>query len=167
MLRPAVRCLVWELDDTLWDGVVADQTITALRQPAVRTLTQLSERGVVHAVAARGDSARTLPALYRHGCYEMFSAIEVGWGRKSAALVRIARTLGLGLDSLAFVDAEPVERAEVARALPMVRCYAARNIDVLPLLPDFRHDLRTARAPFTRRGPMQTPPLGFERVPAR
>ncbi|MGF0315908.1 hypothetical protein [Nocardia fluminea] len=157
-MRPAVRCLVWELNETLWEGVVHDETGTTPRPPALRTLTKLSERGVLHAVAARGDRARTLHTLYRHGLYDMFSAVEVGWGRKSASIVRIAGTLGLGLDSLAFVDAEPIERAEVSRALPMVRCYAARNVDVLPLLPDFRHDLRS--------GPVPTPPLGFARVPA-
>ncbi|GEM35230.1 HAD-IIIC family phosphatase [Nocardia neocaledoniensis] len=157
-MRPAVRCLVWELDETLWDGVVHDSTSTALRPEALRTLTKLSERGVLHAVAARGDRARTLRTLYRHGLYEMFSAVEVGWGRKSASIVRIADTLGLGLEAMAFLDVEPVERAEVSRALPMVRCYAARNVDMLPLLPDFRHDLRSDRLP--------TPPLGFARVPA-
>ncbi|WP_280497583.1 hypothetical protein [Nocardia asiatica] len=52
-----------------------------------------------------------------------------------------------------------MERAEVARALPVVRCYAARNADVLPALPEFR--------PVTRTGPASTPPLGFARVPAR
>ncbi|MBC7305259.1 MAG: HAD-IIIC family phosphatase [Nocardia sp.] len=158
-MRPAVRCLVWELDETLWEGVVHDETGTTPRPPALRTLTKLSERGVLHAVAARGDRARTMRTLYRHGLYDMFSAVEVGWGRKSASIVRIAGTLGLGLDALAFLDAEPVERAEVSRALPMVRCYAARNVEVLPLLPDFRHDLRSGRVP--------TPPLGFARVPAR
>ncbi|MFC4372678.1 hypothetical protein ACFO5K_01090 [Nocardia halotolerans] len=157
-MRPAVRCLVWELDETLWDGVVHDRTDAALRDSALRTLTKLSERGVLHAVAARGDRACTLRTLYRHGLYEMFSAVEVGWGRKSAAIVRIAGTLGFGLDALAFLDPEPVERAEVSRALPMVRCYAARNVDMLPLLPEFRHDLRP--------GPLPTPPLGFARVPA-
>ena len=158
-MRPAVRCLVWELDETLWEGVVHDETGTVLRPPALRTLTKLSDRGILHAVAARGDRARTLRTLYRHGLYEMFSAVEVGWGRKSASIVRIAGTLGLGLDALAFLDAEPVERAEVSRALPMVRCYAARNVEMLPLLPEFRHDLRSDRMP--------TPPLGFARVPAR
>ncbi|MEV0296917.1 HAD-IIIC family phosphatase [Nocardia sp. NPDC050710] len=158
-MRPALRCLVWELDNTLWDGVVCDATSTTPKPEALRTLRSLSDRGIWHAVASRSDRDRTLEALYRHGVYEMFSAIEIGWGRKSAAIVRIARTLGLSLDSIAFVDSEPVERAEVARALPQVRCYAARNIDVLTVLPDFKPVLCT--------GPDPTPPLGFARVSAR
>lgn len=154
-MRPSLRCLVWELDNTLWDGVVCDATSGPPRPAALR---MLSERGIWHAVASRSDRDLTLERLYRHGVYEMFSALEIGWGRKSAGIVRIARTLGLSLDSIAFVDAEPVERAEVARALPQVRCYAARNIDVLTALPDFRRVVGT--------GPTPTPPLGFLRVPA-
>ncbi|WP_054812828.1 HAD-IIIC family phosphatase [Nocardia arizonensis] len=157
-MRPALRCLVWELDNTLWDGVVCDATSTAPRPDALRALRTLSERGIWHAVASRSDRDKTMDRLYRHGVYEMFSAVEIGWGRKSASILRIARTLGLPLDSIAFVDAEPVERAEVARALPSVRCYAARNVDVLAVLPDF--------GPVPRTGSDPTPPLGFARVPA-
>ncbi|HLS78759.1 MAG TPA: HAD-IIIC family phosphatase [Nocardia sp.] len=157
-MRPALRCLVWELDNTLWDGVVTDATNGAPRPEAMRTLRTLSERGIWHAAASRGDRAMTLDQLYRYGLYEMFSAMEIGWGRKSDSIVRIARTLGLSLDTIAFIDDEPVERAEVLRALPQVRCYAARNVDVLAALPDFR--------PVRRSGPHPTPPLGFDRIPA-
>ncbi|MFQ6330730.1 HAD-IIIC family phosphatase [Nocardia sp. CWNU-33] len=157
-MRPALRCLVWELDNTLWDGVVCDATSTIPRPEAVRALQVLSDRGIWHAVASRSDRERTLDKLYRHGLYEMFSAIEIGWGRKSSSLVRIATTLGLALDTIGFIDAEPIERAEVQRALPRVRCYAARNVDALAALPDFRPVLRTSSNP--------TPPLGFARVPA-
>jgi FkbH-like protein len=158
-MAPALRCLVWELDNTLWDGVVCDATSGVVRPHALRTLHTLSERGIWHAVASRSDRELTLKKLYRHGLYDMFSAIEIGWGRKSASMMRIANTLGLGLDTMAFVDAEPVERAEITRALPGVRCYAARNVDVLPALPDF--------GPVRRTGPSPTPPMGFASVPAR
>ncbi|MFI6362004.1 HAD-IIIC family phosphatase [Nocardia sp. NPDC050630] len=155
-MAPALRCLVWELDNTLWDGVVCDATSGAPRPAALRTLLKLNERGIWHAVASRSDRDLTLKKLYRHGLYDMFSAIEIGWGRKSASLLRIAHTLGLELDTIGFIDAEPVERAEVTRALPRVRCYAARNADVLPALPDFRPVLRT--------GPSPTPPMGFASI---
>ncbi|WP_068058583.1 HAD-IIIC family phosphatase [Nocardia xishanensis] len=156
-MRPALRCLVWELDNTMWDGVVCDATSGAPRPASLHTLRALADRGIWHAVASRSDRNSTLEQLYRHGLYEMFSALEIGWGRKSASIVRISRTLGLSLDTIAFVDDEPVERAEVSRALPQVRCYAARNIDVLTALPDFKPVLGT--------GPTPTPPLGFDRVP--
>ncbi|WP_280201551.1 HAD-IIIC family phosphatase, partial [Nocardia cyriacigeorgica] len=151
-MQPALRCLVWELDNTLWDGVVYDGTAGALDRSALRTLRVLSERGMWHAVASRGDRTRTTQMLRRHGLHEMFSVVEIGWGRKSSAIVRISHTLGLRLDSIGFVDPEPVERAEVARALPLVRCYAARNAGMLLNHPDFRPVVRPDRDP--------TPPLG-------
>ncbi|MFG1793772.1 HAD-IIIC family phosphatase [Nocardia sp. NPDC049149] len=157
-MRPALRCLVWELDNTLWDGAVSEASSGALRPAALRTLRLLSERGIWHAVASRGDHDLTMATLYRRGVYEMFSAVEIGWGPKSSAIIRIGATLGLTLDTIGFIDDEPVERAEVTRALPKVRCYAARNVDVLPVLPDFRPALPS--------GPNRTPPIGFARVPA-
>lgn len=157
-MRPALRCLVWEPDHTLWNGAVCDGSAGALRPAALRTLRLLRDRGILHAVAGRGDRPRTLDALHRHGLLGMFSAVEVGWGRKSGSVLRIAQTLGIGLDVIGFVDAEPLERAEVARQLPLVRCYAARNADVLPALADFR--------PVLDHRPTPTPPLGFARVPA-
>ncbi|WP_067651731.1 hypothetical protein [Nocardia harenae] len=158
-MRPALHCLVWEPDHTLWNGAVSDGSGGALRPAALRTLRLLHDRGVLHAVAGRGHRERTVAALAGHGVLEYFSAVEVGWGRKSGAVLRIARTLGVGLDVIGFVDPEPVERAEVAGRLPLVRCYAARNTDVLPALADFR--------PVLRSNPYPTPPLGFARVPAR
>jgi FkbH-like protein len=49
-----------------------------------------------------------------------FSHVEIGWGLKSDAIVRTAEKLQLGLDSFVFIDDSPVEREEVARALPAV-----------------------------------------------
>ncbi|WP_028478003.1 HAD-IIIC family phosphatase [Nocardia sp. CNY236] len=158
-MRPALRCLVWELDNTVWDGAVCDGTSGALRPAALHTLNVLGERGIRHAVASRGAHEWTFGELLRHGVCDMFSPIEIGWGPKSSAISRIARQLAIGPEVIGFIDDEPVERAEVARSLPEVRCFAARNVDTLPLLPDFRPISSGEAAP--------TPPLGFARVPSR
>ncbi|MBF6137506.1 hypothetical protein IU501_31515 [Nocardia otitidiscaviarum] len=155
-MSPTVKCLVWEVDKTLWDGVVSDSTSGALRPDAVRALRILGERGILHAVASRGEWSWTDAELRRHGLHDRFAVIEVGWGRKSAAIGRIAQTLGLHLDNIGYIDAEPLERSEVAHALPQVRCYAARHVDVLSALQEFRAPAGTAPPP--------TSPMGFAHV---
>ncbi|GAA4671253.1 hypothetical protein Prum_074020 [Phytohabitans rumicis] len=67
----------------------------------------------------------------------MFTRIEVGWGAKSAAVAQVAADVGIGLDTVAFVDNDPLERAEVAAALPAVRCHPAGAVAELPALPEF------------------------------
>lgn len=158
-MTPTVKCLVWEVDNSLWDGVVSDSTDGALRAEAVRSLRLLRERGVMHAVASRGEWAWTVAQLQRHGLHEWFAVVEVGWGRKSSAITRIAETLGVSLDQVGYIDSEPLERNEVAHALPQVRCYAARHADVLPALQEFRAPVGAVPPP--------TSPMGISHVHAR
>ncbi|WP_409061008.1 HAD-IIIC family phosphatase [Streptomyces sp. SYP-A7185] len=141
-----VKCLVWDLDDTLWDGVVLEGDDPEPVPAAVATLNALDERGILHAVASRGEHEVAAAHLRRHGLDDLFTVLEVGWGAKSAAVRRIAETLGIGLDTLAFVDNDPVERAEVAAELPMVRCYPAELAGQLPEREEFRPPFVTAES---------------------
>ncbi|MEV6769563.1 HAD-IIIC family phosphatase [Nocardia sp. NPDC051030] len=158
-MAATVKLLVWEVDNTLWDGVVSDSTEGALRPDAVRALRTLGERGVMHAVASRGEWDWTVANLRRHGLREHFAVVEVGWGRKSAAIARMAQTLGVGLDQVGYIDSEPLERSEVAHALPQVRAYAARHVDVLTALQEFRAPVGDVPPP--------TSPMGFQHIHAR
>jgi FkbH-like protein len=123
-----VKCVVWDVDNTLLDGVfleAGDEPPGA--DPAmVAVLTELSGRGVLHAIASRnppevaGYVARVTGAV--------FVAAEFGWDAKSDALGRIADALGIGTDAVAFVDDDPYERAEVAFARPEVMVLAPEEI---------------------------------------
>ncbi|WP_194815272.1 amino acid adenylation domain-containing protein [Nocardia sp. XZ_19_385] len=136
-MNAVVKCLVWDLDDTLWDGVVLESDAAAPHPEAWRVLRLLDERGIVHAVASRSEPALATAHLDAHGLSEMFCSLQIGWGAKSAAVRQIAEHLNIGLDAIAFVDNDPVERAEVAAALPQVRCYAAEDLARLPELSEF------------------------------
>jgi FkbH-like protein len=141
-----VKCLVWDLDDTLWDGVVLEGDRPRPFPAAVEALHTLDRRGILHAVAGRGELARATGHLAEHGLTDLFCALEVGWGVKSAAIRRIAAGLNIGLDTIAFADNDPAERAEVATALPMVRCYPAERVGELAALAEFRPALVTGES---------------------
>jgi FkbH-like protein len=136
--RGTVKCLVWDLDDTLWQGVVLEGDQPVPFPAAVRTLHALDQRGILHAVASRGDHDTAIAHLTAVGLADLFCAFEIGWGDKSGSVRRVAQTLGIGVDSLAFVDNDPVERAEVARALPQVRCYDAAAVGELADRAEFQ-----------------------------
>ncbi|KIA66045.1 HAD-IIIC family phosphatase [Nocardia vulneris] len=141
-----VKCLVWDLDDTVWPGVVLESDGGAPKPEALHAIRTLDERGILHAVASRGETGVTTAHLRLHGIEEMFTAVEIGWGPKSAAIRRIAETLNIGRDMIAFVDNDPVELAEVAAAYPEVRCYSADRIGDLPGLPEFTPGTTTSEA---------------------
>lgn len=138
MTASTVKCLVWDLDDTLWDGVLLEGDRSRPREDAMRTLRALDDRGILHAVASRGDRATVLRHLARHDLDGLFCAVEVGWGTKSAAIARVADELDIDAGALAFVDNDSAELAEVSAALPSVRCYPAEQVAALPGLAEFR-----------------------------
>ncbi|RII13769.1 hypothetical protein DSC45_22710 [Streptomyces sp. YIM 130001] len=143
---PTVKCLVWDLDDTLWDGVVLEGDSPEPFPGAVATLRTLDRRGILHAAASRGEHSVTGRHLDEHGLADWFCAVRIGWGAKSESVRRIAETLNIGLDTIAFIDNDPVERAQVAGELPMVRCYPAKEAHRLPELTEFTPEHITPEA---------------------
>ena len=129
------KCLVLDLDNTLWGGVIGDDGVDgiALGQGSAtgeaflaiqQTVLALRERGIILAVCSKNDDdvARTpfrdhpdMPLKEAH-----IAAFVANWGDKATNLRAIANALNIGLDSLVFLDDNPVERAQVRRELPMV-----------------------------------------------
>jgi FkbH-like protein len=131
--RPPAKCLVLDLDHTLWGGVLGedgplgvevgeDHPGNVYKDRQAWVLSQRS-RGVLLAVASKNDEGDVRAALARKDMLlhaEHFSCIEAGWDPKARMLERIAERLRIGLDALVFVDDDPVERAHVRAALPLV-----------------------------------------------
>ncbi|MSQ00400.1 MAG: hypothetical protein EXR71_00735 [Myxococcales bacterium] len=142
-----IKAIVVDLDDTLvhgevaaadfgdrnpaWSGDVSVDADTALWM-APRglhdALRVCAARGLALALCSRNDPAlvrarfRLRPELAADLCdLDSFDVVEVGFGPKSAACRRIAHRLGVGLETLAFLDDSAVERAEVAANAPGVR----------------------------------------------
>ena len=141
---PAVKCVVWDLDNTLLSGIYLESL--PQRPPADPAMTQvlaaLGQRGIVHAIATRNPAEAAQYAAEITGCE--FVAAECGWGRKSAALGRIAADLNIGLDALAFVDDDPYERAEVSFTLPAVRVLSPEDAAQAVDWPEFSPAVVTA-----------------------
>ena len=124
VIRNRVKCVVWDLDNTLWAGVVvegeADADPPAPDPALVGVIEELERRGIVSSVASRNDPSMREALLSHPDLKERIVAPQVGWEPKSAALRRIAEQLNIGLEALAFVDDSPFERAEVSYMLPQV-----------------------------------------------
>ncbi|MFH8348640.1 HAD-IIIC family phosphatase [Streptomyces sp. NPDC018045] len=140
---PAVKCLVWDLDNTLWQGVLLENDELALRPGVLKTLRALDERGILQSVASRNDYDDAWARLESLGVAEYFVLPHIGWGRKSDAVRAVAEQLNFAPDTIAFIDDQHTERAEVAYHLPDVRCYDAPEVAGLPDLPDFAPTVTT------------------------
>jgi len=132
-----VKCVVWDLDNTLLRGIYLESRPgPPPPDPAMASLlTVLGERGILHAIASRNPPEAARYAAQATGCE--FVAAECGWGRKSESLARIAAGLDIGVDALAFVDDDPYERAEVGAALPGVRVLSPEDAAEAVDWPEF------------------------------
>ncbi len=128
------KCLVLDLDNTLWGGVIGDdgmQNLLLGKDHSVgeafldfqKYVKDLKRRGVILAVCSKND-----PANAREGfshpdsvlALDDFSAFKANWEPKPENIRAIAAELNIGLDSIVFVDDNPAERALVAGQLPEV-----------------------------------------------
>ena len=135
------KCLVLDLDNTLWGGVVGDDGVDGLylgQGSATgeaflafqRYAAQLARRGVILAVCSKND-IQVAEAAFEHPEMALersdIAVFMANWEDKASNLRRIAEQLNIGLDSLVFVDDNPAERDIVRRELPQV---------AVPELPD-------------------------------
>jgi FkbH-like protein len=131
----ARKCLILDLDNTLWGGVIGDDGLEGIalnpgdaRGEAHRAIQQcaadLRSRGVVLAVCSKNDDAAArMPFRSHPGMILKESDIAVflaNWDDKATNIERIAQQLELGLDAMVLLDDNPVERAQVRQALPQV-----------------------------------------------
>ncbi len=129
------KCLVFDLDNTLWGGVIGDDGLEGIVLGAGSAqgeaylafqnyAVQLKERGIILAVCSKNDTAIAEAAFRDHPEMRLkrsdISAFMANWDDKAENLTKIASQLNIGIDSLVFVDDNPIERARIREALPMV-----------------------------------------------
>ena len=129
------KCLVLDLDNTLWGGVIGDDGLDGIvlgegsaageaHLALQHYAKQLKERGVVLAVCSKNDAKIAEAAFRDHPEMVLrrsdFAAFQANWDDKAQNLKAIAARLNIGIDSLVFVDDNPIERARVRQSLPMV-----------------------------------------------
>jgi methoxymalonate biosynthesis protein len=141
-----VKCVVWDLDNTVWQGTLLEDGDVQLFAGIKEAIETLDSRGILQSVASKNDYDNAWARLEELGLAEYFVFPQIGWGPKSESVKRIAGKLQFALKTLAFIDDQPSERAEVDFHLPEVRGYAAEQALSLPGLPEFSPEVVTVDA---------------------
>jgi FkbH-like protein len=128
------KALVVDLDNTLWGGVIGEDGMQGIKlsaeypgaafQALQRVMLDLARRGILLAVSSKNNLEDAMEALQSHPGMLLrpknFAAMRINWNDKSQNLREIAAELNIGIDSLVFMDDNPVEREQVRAALPEV-----------------------------------------------
>jgi FkbH-like protein len=136
-----IKCVVLDLDNTIWGGVIADDGLENIAlgafgegEPFHRLqhyLLDLKRRGIVLAVCSKNDQATAIEPFRSHSEMvlreEDIAVFVANWGPKPDNIQYIRETLNIGLDSIVFLDDNPFERQLVRERLPEV---------IVPELPE-------------------------------
>jgi FkbH-like protein len=136
------KCLVLDLDNTLWGGVIGEDGLSGITLGEgvdgeafvafQEYLLRLKRKGVMLAVCSKNNENDVRQCFEQHPEMRIklddLATFVANWQSKADNLRKIATALGIGLDALVFIDDNPVERAAVRQALPQV--------DVIPLPSD-------------------------------
>ena len=119
---PKIKCVVWDLDNTLWQGVLVEDGLPnlRLRAEAVHAVLELDRKGILQSVASKNDREGAMQALEHFGLKDYFLYPQVSWGPKSQAVATIRQALNIGIDTFAFIDDQQFERAEVLSQHPPI-----------------------------------------------
>ena len=137
---PKVKCVVWDLDNTLWDGTlieVNDPGDLRLKDGVLDTIHALDERGIIQSVASKNDYNEAWPVIEQMGLAEYFLYPQIHWNAKSSSIEQIASKLNIGIDALALIDDSVFERKQVQSIWPQVRVYDANELSALLNKPEF------------------------------
>lgn len=128
------KCLVLDLDNTLWEGVLGEDGAEGIRVGGdypgkaflyfQEALIELSKNGIILTVCSKNNEADVLEAWEKNAFIKLnrkyISAYRINWRNKADNIRELAEELNLGLDSFVFVDDNPTERELVKQLLPMV-----------------------------------------------
>ncbi len=138
---PTVKCVVWDLDNTLWDGTfieTEEPEALVLKPHVLDTIRALDERGVIQSIASKNAFDAAWAVVERLGLGEYFLYPQIHWNAKSGSVAQIAKDLNIGVDSLALIDDSAFERNQVRSVLPQVRVYDPEMLSELLAKPEFQ-----------------------------
>ncbi|MEH2382485.1 MAG: HAD-IIIC family phosphatase [Nostoc sp.] len=134
--KKAIKCVVWDLDNTLWEGILLEDDRVYLRNQVVEIIKTLDSRGILQSIASKNDDARAMAQIQEFGLHEYFLYPQINWNSKSSSIHEIAKSLNLGIDTFAFIDDQLFELEEVSFSLPEVLCINTTELAYIADMPE-------------------------------
>jgi FkbH-like protein len=131
-----IKCVIWDLDNTVWDGILVEDGPEKLRlRPAIaEVIRTLDQRGILNSIASKNNHDDAMRAIKSFGLQDYFLHPHISWQPKSESIKAIAKSLNIGLDTFLFVDDSQFELQEVQAACSNVRVMdATRYQEILEM----------------------------------
>ena len=123
-----VKCVIWDLDNTLWDGVLIEGDVKP-NQRLIDLIKKLDERGIVNSIVSKNNAEEVEAKLRELGISDYFVFKKVNWTPKSVNIANTIKQMNINPDTIVFVDDNPFERNEVLLHQPSITCVDPTEIE--------------------------------------
>jgi FkbH-like protein len=144
-----VKCVVWDLDHTIWHGILSENDQLTLRKEIPEILATLDSWGIINSIASKNNYEDAIRKLEDFGIRQYFLYPKISWDLKSNALLKIKEQLNIGMDTIIFIDDQSFERDEVAFVHASITCFDVDSIE--NLLPMCKPRFITAESALRRK----------------
>lgn len=129
-----LKCVAWDLDNTLWKGVIGDDGKDNVQvfDESLKLIKELDERGIIQTIVSKNTPEIAWKKIEELGLSDYFLYPAINWGRKSQNLINISQELNINIDTFAMIDDSAFERNEISKTLPQVRVFD--KVDIPNLL---------------------------------
>ncbi|MEH2072605.1 MAG: HAD-IIIC family phosphatase [Nostoc sp.] len=133
--KKVIKCVVWDLDNTIWYGVLLEDEKVTLQENILKIIHTLDSRGILQSIASKNERTTAITKLEEFGLKEYFLYPQINWNSKAASIKEIAKLLNIGLDAIAFIDDQLFELEEVKFSLPEILCINVDEIENILDMP--------------------------------
>lgn len=130
-MNSEIKCIVWDLDNTIWDGILLENSSVRLKAGIAEIIKELDSRGILHSIASKNNYEDAIKKLNEFEITEYFLFPEINWNAKSVSISNIQSSLNIGIDSILFIDDQAYERDEVKFTHPEINCMDASEYTAL------------------------------------
>lgn len=124
-----VKCVVWDLDETIWNGILSEGVNVSLKPEAKKVIEELDKRGILQSISSKNHYEDAKKKLEEFGMWDYFIYPQINWNAKSDSVQEIAKSINIGIDTVAFVDDQDFELDEVHYSHKEVLCIHASDIE--------------------------------------
>lgn len=128
-----IKLIIWDLDETLWEGILSDGDVELPEQNR-KLLSDLIDAGVVCAICSKNDPQKVDEELKKKGIAEYFVFNSINWTPKGQRVKQIITEMNLRPANVLFIDDNPLNRSEVSNCCPES---TVADIDIIPKLSNY------------------------------
>lgn len=138
-----IKCVVWDLDNTVFDGTLLENGEVKLRKGIKHIIDTIDKRGILQSIASKNNFEIAWNKLKDLGIEKYFIYPQINWNSKSSSIHKIAKSINIGIETVAFIDDEQYELDEVKFSIPEILLINTANISGLLDLPQMNPNFIT------------------------